>query len=112
MFRRRLSEHGHVAILIAGWLVFCLYCYPGLMTKDSFDQLAEARSGFFLDDHPPVMAALWSITDHIVSGPFGMLVVRASRFSSVATSYSCACCAPGSLRSPHPGCCYFRPCSR
>src|SRR5690349_19243591 len=53
-----------------------LYAYPGVMTIDSFDQLAEARAGFYTDSHPPAMAALWRVIDHVVPGPLGMLVLQ------------------------------------
>lgn len=57
-----------------------LVAYPGLMTMDSFDQLEEARAGFFTDSHPAAMAALWSVIDRICAGPFGMLAIQATAF--------------------------------
>ncbi len=60
--------------------MFVLIAYPGLMTMDSFDQLEEARAGFFTDSHPPAMAALWALVDRIVPGPFGMLVIQGTAF--------------------------------
>lgn len=67
-------------ILAAAWVVFMLVAYPGLMTMDSFDQLEEARAGFFTDSHPPAMAALWSVMDRVCSGPFGMLAIQGTAF--------------------------------
>ncbi|HEY5924575.1 MAG TPA: hypothetical protein VIV11_23010 [Kofleriaceae bacterium] len=64
------------AILAIGWTLFELYAYPGLMSPDSFDQLEEARAHFYTDSHPPTMAALWSIVDRIIPGPFGMLLIQ------------------------------------
>jgi hypothetical protein len=63
-------------ILALAWVVFMLVAYPGLMTMDSFDQLEEARAGFYTDSHPPAMAALWAVMDRICSGPFGMLAIQ------------------------------------
>jgi hypothetical protein len=67
-------------ILAAGWIVFVLYAYPGVMTMDSFDQLREGRAWYFTDAHPPAMAALWGIVDRVYSGPFGMLVIHSVAF--------------------------------
>lgn len=50
------------------------------MSTDSFDQLAEGRAWLFTDAHPPVMAALWGLVDHVVPGPFGMLVIQSASF--------------------------------
>ncbi|TVV71265.1 hypothetical protein [Sphingomonas solaris] len=36
--------------------------YPGVMTRDSFRQFGEARSGLLSDWHPPIMAWLWRQT--------------------------------------------------
>ncbi len=57
-----------------------LYAYPGVMTMDSFDQLSEGRRWFFTDSHPPVMAALWGLLDHVVRGPLPMLVIQGTCF--------------------------------
>jgi hypothetical protein len=65
-----------LVILAAGWLVFFLHAYPGRMTRDSFDQLRQARTGIFLDDHPPLMQAIVSITDRILAGPIGPVVLQ------------------------------------
>lgn len=39
-----------------------LLWFPGIMTRDSFRQFTEARSGLYTDWHPPIMAWLWSWT--------------------------------------------------
>ncbi|HEY6035410.1 MAG TPA: hypothetical protein VIV58_14150 [Kofleriaceae bacterium] len=68
------------AILVAGWIVLVLYAFPGVMTMDSFDQLHEGRAWFFTDAHPPMMAALWGVLDHLVAGPFLMLLLQSGSF--------------------------------
>jgi hypothetical protein len=72
-------------VLVVGGLSFVAYAYPGLMTFDSVDQLAEARSGFFTDAHPPAMAAVWRALDALVPGPFLMLLLQGITF--LAGSY-------------------------
>jgi len=67
-------------ILVAGWLGFLLYAYPGYMSFDSVYQLGEARSGVFSDGHPPAMAELWRFADGVVSGPVGMLLIQSTCF--------------------------------
>lgn len=65
--------------------MFGVFAYPGLMTLDSVDQLAEARAGFFTDAHPPAMAAIWALLDRLVAGPLLVLVLQVSSF--LAGSY-------------------------
>ena len=67
-------------ILVAGWLGFLLYAYPGYMSYDSVYQLGEARSGHFSDGHPPAMAELWRLVDGVIRGPVGMLLIQSTCF--------------------------------
>lgn len=65
------------AILIAGWVVFMIYAYPGYMSYDSVWQLQQARHlEPYNDWHPPMMAVLWHVTDKLIAGPFPMLVLQ------------------------------------
>jgi hypothetical protein len=50
------------------------------MTMDSYDQLTEARAGFFTDSHPPAMSMLWRVVDAIYPGPLGMLMLQSLAF--------------------------------
>ncbi|HET9991228.1 MAG TPA: hypothetical protein VFQ65_22000, partial [Kofleriaceae bacterium] len=63
-------------ILAAGWAVFVLYAYPGTLTFDSIDVLIQARAGSYRDDQPPIVTALWALVEHVIAGPFGMLVLQ------------------------------------
>jgi hypothetical protein len=67
-------------ILVAAGLLVLAYAYPGLVTLDSVDQLGEARAHFYTDAHPPVMALIWGVLDHIIAGPFLMLVLQGVTF--------------------------------
>jgi len=67
-------------ILAIGWFVFFVHAYPGLMTRDSFDQLRQARTGVFLDDHPPLMQAIVWVTDRLVAGPIGVVILQSLLF--------------------------------
>jgi len=67
-------------ILVAGWIVFLLYAYPGYVDIASADMLAEARVGRFSDWHSPVMARIWWFLGLVVSGPPGMLVLQSALF--------------------------------
>ncbi len=81
---RRLARSARSArpglILVLGWLGFMLYAYPGYMSYDSAVQLLEARSGEYTGAHPPTMSALWAITDSVIAGPLGMLLVQSICF--------------------------------
>ena len=63
-------------ICLAGFIVSLLINYPGFMSYDSVQQLLEARAGAYSDMHPPFLAFLWHLTNSIVPGPFGMLIVE------------------------------------
>ena len=67
-------------ILAIGWCLFMVHAYPGRMTRDSFDQLTQARTGVFADDHPPLMQAIVWVTDIFVAGPFGVVILQTAMF--------------------------------
>jgi hypothetical protein len=78
--KRWLDAYAQWVILVVGWVAFLVYAHPGLMTKDSFDQLDEARAGLYSDGHPPLMQLIWSICDRVIAGPFGMLLLQTGLF--------------------------------
>ncbi len=67
-------------MLIAAWLVLFVYAYPGWMTVDSFDHLAEARGGVYTDGHPPAISFLWKLVEYVIAGGFGMLILQSAAF--------------------------------
>jgi hypothetical protein len=71
---------GPAAILAIGFAAFLVYAYPGFLSIDSAMQLVEARSGQFSDWHPPAMAALWRLVEHVITGPLGMLLLQSGAF--------------------------------
>lgn len=77
---RPLGALPPLAILGLGWAVLIVYAFPGQMTQDSFDHLREARDGVYSDSHPPVINLIWTVFDHVIAGPFGMLVLQATTF--------------------------------
>ena len=77
---RRLADVSPATILVVGWIGLLLYAYPGFMSFDSVSQLEQSRSGFYLDNHPPAMAALWHCMELLVTGPVGMLVLQTVAF--------------------------------
>jgi hypothetical protein len=68
------------AVLTAGWVFLIVYAFPGVMTQDSFDHLAEARRGIYSDAHPPAINLLWRVVDYVIAGPLGMLVIQSVCF--------------------------------
>jgi uncharacterized membrane protein SirB2 len=77
---RRFSSLPPPAVLAIGWVIVIVFAFPGMMTQDSFDHLREVRDSSYTDSHPPALAALWSIVDYVVAGPFGMLVFQTTLF--------------------------------
>lgn len=53
---------------------------PGAMSPDSVSILTQARSGIYLDNHPPLLAFLWRQVEIFVSGPIGLLILNLSFF--------------------------------
>jgi hypothetical protein len=74
--RRRVDALSARAILAIGWLGLVAYAYPGYMSSDSVLQLVQARTGVYGAGHPPLMAVVWGVTDAIVAGPIGMLIIQ------------------------------------
>jgi hypothetical protein len=75
-----LGELPPAVVLLAAWLVLFVYAYPGQMTQDSFDQLAEARAGVYTDSHPPITSLVWKLVEYVIAGAFGMLIVQSLAF--------------------------------
>lgn len=67
-------------ILALGWLVQCVYAWPGHGTFDSSWQLAEARAHHYTSWHPPAMAVLWHYIEYVAAGPVGMMVLQITCF--------------------------------
>lgn len=63
-------------VALAGFALELVAFWPGLMSSDSVVQYTQALLRHYNDQHPPVMAWLWSWTDRVVSGPGGMLIVH------------------------------------
>lgn len=75
---RLLTER---VILVAGWVWFLVYAYPGYMSYDSSFELSQARHIEKMNDwHPPVFSLIWRYTDAIVAGPFPILVIQSVLF--------------------------------
>lgn len=66
---------GPCIVALTGFVLSCVAFWPGMMSPDSVTQLAQARSLALRDDHPPLMALIWALTDLVVSGPSGMLIL-------------------------------------
>ena len=64
------------SIFIAGFLIHVGIMYPGFMCYDAVNQILEAREGVFSDWHPPLVAIIWRVTDRILPGPSGMLLLQ------------------------------------
>lgn len=63
-------------ILVGGWLVFLLYCYPGFMLTESADQLIDSRYGQIQDVHSAVMTKVWGLVEIVIAGPAGMVFLQ------------------------------------
>jgi hypothetical protein len=68
-------------VLAVPWALFVAYAWPGLMSPDSVNQLGQARRGELGNWHPPIMAWLWGLLDHVVRGPPLMLLLQTALFA-------------------------------
>lgn len=59
-----------------GFIINFVAFYPGFMTPDSFQQYSQSITGNYNDWHPPAMAFVWHILNHIVQGPQVMLALQ------------------------------------
>ncbi len=65
---------GVIGIILAAVNTYAFY--PGFMSNDTIDQLAQALGDKPLEDwHPPVMAMLWRVLIRFIGGDFGVLLV-------------------------------------
>lgn len=55
--------------LLLGFAVLLGLNWPGQMSYDTIVQLADGRSGHYDSWHPPVMAWLLGLSDHLLPGP-------------------------------------------
>jgi hypothetical protein len=76
-------------ILVAGWTLFVVHAYPGLVSPEAIAQLGGARSGEWVSGvEPAAVTALWSVIDFVIAGPFGM--VAAASLCLLAGTFSLA----------------------
>jgi hypothetical protein len=75
-FHEILSNSRAFLWSVAGFTFFAIACYPGFMSIDSLDQYMQAHTLRFADQHPPVMAWLWSKLIWILDGPQSLLFVH------------------------------------
>jgi hypothetical protein len=71
---------GARSILLAGWLPFLLYAYPGYMDTAAVDSLIDSRYGQIGDWHSPIMTWVWEVVGIVISGPAGMLLLQSGLF--------------------------------
>jgi hypothetical protein len=69
----------YCAAVLFALLTIALF-YPGYMSPDSVEQLRQARFGVTSNAYPPLMAYIWRVTDTILPGPAGMLVLQNAVF--------------------------------
>jgi hypothetical protein len=67
-------------VILVGWALTLWGFWPGWMSFDSSDQYAQVLSGRYNDVHPPLMAAIWALTNRVVPGPGGIFALHALAF--------------------------------
>src|SRR5690606_21130949 len=77
--RATRSQAAWLAALVGLALTIALF-YPGFLSVDSAVQWSQARSGAYQNNHPVLMALMWSMIDRVWPGPGGMFVLHAALF--------------------------------
>jgi hypothetical protein len=80
-FKER-SVLGSFFAALLGIIIISLAYYPGLMSADSIVQLAIARNANYGEWHPPIMSLVWRYLDHLIPGPFPMMLFHNLMFWS------------------------------
>jgi hypothetical protein len=91
-----------LSFALVGSVAFAVTLYfiaPGWMAPDSGDQLAQARSLALRDDHPPLTALIWHVTDQILPGPLGLLVLMVALYWAGLTAIFASLDGPLAARS-------------
>lgn len=65
-------------IALLGFSLHLALFWPGLLSADSYNQLAQAQAGFFNNHHPVLMSLVWSYFTKIIPGPGLMLTLHLS----------------------------------
>ena len=65
-------------ILLAsiGLIISLLAFSPGIVSSDAVVQYQQGVNFHFSDWAPPIMSFIWSFTDKVLPGPFGMLLLQ------------------------------------
>jgi hypothetical protein len=80
-FRR----HGPIVAALAGFAASLALFLPGDMRDpDAIEQYAQSLSFHFTDWHPPAMALLWWVTNHLWRGPQGLLLLQLASYWAAA----------------------------
>jgi hypothetical protein len=85
------------AVLGAGLVLWVFW--PGYMSWDSAFQWWQARIDRFDGVHPPLMAMIWQLTDRVVAGPGGMLVLQVALLWSALALFAAALPLPAAGRA-------------
>ncbi len=63
---------------MAGFAITVAAFYPGIMSVDSIQQYEQSLTRLYSDHHPPLMAWLWSLANHVVQGPQAIFMLHAA----------------------------------
>ncbi|MFT3694678.1 MAG: hypothetical protein QM831_16125 [Kofleriaceae bacterium] len=76
-------------IVLAAWIVFVLFGYPGFMRADAVDMLVDSRVGEITDWHSPMFTEVWRVLGRVVSGPAPMFLLQGTLLLLGAYSLLC-----------------------
>jgi hypothetical protein len=67
-----------LALCCAGITIYAYF--PGSMSSDSVQMLWQARNGVPNNTYSPMMSYIWRVTDRVISGPGGLLILHDAVF--------------------------------
>jgi len=77
---KRHSQRAPELICLVSFLIFFAVFFPGLMSKDSFNQLGQSMTGVYDDWHPPLMAWFWGVVSLGHPHPAPLFIVQLGSF--------------------------------
>ena len=78
--KNRVTLIAAFCLAFAGFVLNLIAYCPGFMSPDSLEVYLQSIDHHYLDSHPPVMAALWSVFNKFYQSPVTMLLLQLALF--------------------------------
>lgn len=80
VLRAWAAKIGPRGILLIAAVTAVAYAFPGYLNYDGANVIDQGRHHILDDWHPPIMGWYWHLAEHVVRGPFLLLLIQISLF--------------------------------